>query len=106
MQTKHSPREQEYRKQGRNKDRQKGHSHTGTHMNTHSDYYTTAPLSVSGSLEGRTGAGRSLINECYWVVESLCPHSPSCHQRTQWLHQFVAIITSIGKNGGRRGVKY
>lgn len=64
----------------------------------------TAPGSASVWREGR-GAGRGLINECYWVVESLCPHSPSCHRDTQWLHQFVAIITSIGKNGGRRGVE-
>lgn len=64
----------------------------------------TAPGSASVWREGR-GAGRGLINECYWVVESLCPHSPSCHRDTQWLHQFGAIITSIGKNGGRRGVE-
>lgn len=67
--------------------------------------YITAPGSVSGSLEGGTRAGRGLINECYWVVESLCPHSPSCHWHSQWLHQFVAIITSKDKNGEKRGVK-
>lgn len=67
--------------------------------------YITAPGSVSGSLEGGTRAGRGLINECYWVVESLCPHSPLCHWHSQWLHQFVAIIKSIGKNGEKRGVK-
>lgn len=67
--------------------------------------YITAPGSVSGSLEGGTRAGRGLINECYWVVESLCPHSPLCHWHSQWLHQFVAIITSIGKKGQKRVVK-
>lgn len=41
--------------------------------------------------------GTGLINEHLWVVESLCPHSPLCHQRSQWLHQFAAIITSIGQ---------
>lgn len=49
-----------------------------------------------GSLEGgREGAG--LINERWWVVEGVCPHSPLCHQCSQWLHQFAAIITSIGQ---------
>lgn len=43
----------------------------------------------------RTG----LINEHLCVVESLCPNSPLCHQRSQWLHQFAAIITSIGQQG-------
>lgn len=41
--------------------------------------------------------GTGLINERLWVVESLCPRSPLCHQRPQWLHQFAAIITSIGQ---------
>lgn len=87
--------------ESRNKDRQGGHSQPA--------HYITATGSVSCSLEGGPGRreeGGGLINECYWVVESLCPHSPSCHRRTQWLHQFVAIITSIAKNGGRRGGGY
>lgn len=42
----------------------------------------------SASLEGGSGAGGGLINECYWVVESLCPHSPLCHRHT--LNGFIS----------------
>lgn len=63
---------------------------TGTDPNRHTG-------TVAGSSEGGPEAATGLINERLWVVESLCPHSPLCHRRSQWLHQFAAIITSIGQ---------
>lgn len=39
----------------------------------------------------------------WWRV--CVPTHPSCHRHSQWLHQFVAIIPSIGKNGEKRGVE-
>lgn len=82
-----------------------GHPPTGTDTK----YHITASGSVSGSLKGGTGDGPDLINECYWVVETLSPltlESPAhsmassicSHYRQEWIRgwKLASAPPSVG----------
>lgn len=55
-----------------------------------------------GRVRGWEGAWLMSVTG-WWRV--CVPTHPSCHRHSQWLHQFVAIIPSIGKNGEKRGAE-